>query len=332
MSDFKFSDMGFTEGESSKKRDSKKLKWLIIAIIAIILFIIVLFIGISLVNSLSKKEKTERVQETERLMSATDANVVNAYKYLNFNYQGERYNRFYSSKKTNTNSFTNYEKIFIGLSQIKETDVSLSGTNEQGQIVYLLDRKILDTYISNFFGEDNKVDDYYYQDLSKVKSNYLYTFNFSTSNNLNTGRLIYDSANDKIEIIFEKNVDNTEKLTDLGTSKVLSKIESAKVINKGTNQTLEITERIVFLDTEKEKNENGVETGTYILNVYKDGFLSQKIGYLKGKTLANFKKDTFTIDQFISSNDESKNVANYMIYKFKYSGGKYYFTSSELLY
>jgi len=324
MSDFKFSDMGFSEGESSKKRDKNKLKLLIILGVSILVFIIVLAVVFAVVNS--KNNKKEVVKQSEKILSITDSSVTSAYNLVNFSYQGIRYDKFIKNKKVDYSSLSNYDKVFLTLSQIQPSDLTKVDVDENGYYIYSISESIFNSYLTKMLGSKAYIDNNYLYGITEDTSNLVYTFNIKPDEKNNTGLVYYDSSSRNFMVKFNSNVENKEeKLTDLGTHSYLTKITSAKIT---VDNELIIEEAIVYLNTSKSKDASGnVIENTFDLNIYKDYNMTQKIAYLPNKTKDNFNESIVTIEKFIDSN-----INNVITYTFKWNSGRYYFYSSNIKY
>ncbi len=298
--DFKIGDDFEFEDRSKKKSMSNGMKIFIVITVSLIAGVSVYFIT----NYFFGKETEKPI--TSEVVSLSDPSVEQAYSYVTYKQQGQRYDKFVKEQSVTLNSFTNEEKFKYAFMFSSKEDFSISGKKDaNNNDIYSISNSKVNSYMKKFFG-----DNVTYSTASSLELLLDYRLG-NSGNSSNNIVLNYDTNSDSFLAILNgvKSVD-TEFIDPF--------IGSLTKATKRADGTLELQERVIYTSL----IENGEDN--YTLNIYKD---YNKTNLLESKT--NLTEEDLS--------DETIDISNYLqtasliTYTFnKGTDGNYYFVSSNI--
>lgn len=290
-------DFNFEQNIAKKKNNTanKKLSWIITIAVALF-FGITIFIIFSLIF-----KKDNKQQEGNKPLDITNEGVLELYDKMTYGMNGVRYEKLIKEPNVSIDSLTNYDKFYYALSFVRENDLRETGNkDDKGLIEYSISKDKINSFMINYFGNDVK-----YSSDTTIK----YTFPFKKEN-MNTGTLKYDNANNRYNIYFNEYVEPVKQ--DISNKVAFYELSSAET--DGENVILK--EKIIYPVCTI--NEDKV---TYNCTVYRDFEHTVNIGEVK------------EVEKNYNFNLSNYNDCNIIEYKFTKNIDSYHvFNSSKIVY
>ncbi len=293
--DFKISDDIEEVTPKKKKNMSNGMKMVIVIIVSL-----VAGVSVFLISNYFFGEKTE-APITSEVVSLTDSNVQEAYSYVTYGPQGERYKKFVEEAGVSLESFTNDEKfMYAFMFSTKDDFITTGNKDENGLNIYSISNDTVNEYMQKFFGSTVT-----YDTNSEVKL----VLDYSIDNS-NMTTLKYDATSDSFLGTF---TGVSEKSNNL----ISPYIAALAKATKKTDDTLELQERVVYTDLVK-----GTDN-TYTLSIYKDFAKSSLLESVPNLTEESINQNTVNITNYYDK-------ASIINYKFKKGEDGYYFVNSTI--
>ena len=273
---------------------SNRNKNMIIVIIGSIIIGIIVFL---LTNSLvSKDNNTSNNNDKKEDVYNSELSIKdNSIKKLYNNITYGDYDIFEKRQSIKLDNLSNYDKLYYTIPLIKKSDIKEVEMDNKNKI-YSIDYSVISKYMKKMFGNKAKYD----KDISMSV-----TFNFSM-NDKNTANIKYNNSLSAYTITFTGNKDISKQ------SNYYGELENAIQVS---DNEIELDEKILYYDIKVVKNKINY-------SIYKDYDHTMLIASEEG-----IEKDEFNLTNLLKEYD--KKITR-VIYKFKKTGGSYYFYSSKI--
>ena len=290
-------DFNFDNNIAKKKNNSanKKFSWIITIAVALF-FGITIFIIFSIIF---KKDNNEEKQNKQ--LDITNEAVLELYDKMTYGISGIRYEKLIRDPNVSIDSLSNYDKFYYALSFVKESNLRETGNkNEKGLVEYAISKDKINSFMINYFGNDVK-----YSADTTIK----YTFPFK-KDEMNTGTLKYDNANNRYTIILDEYVAPVPQ--DITTKQAFYELSSAETDGENVILHEKIIYPVCTINADKT---------TYNCIVYRDFQHTVKIGEVN------------EVDKNYNFNISNYNDCNIIDYTFtKNIDGYHVFNSSKIVY